>query len=293
MIKTDATNSTKARRDAIVSRVKKEKGIKLIFLESICTDPSIIQANVDVKVASGDPDYDGMLREKVREDFLRRIQHRESHYKTIDDKQLSYCKFVNVGYEVTINRIDNYLSSRVAFYLMNLYVTPRSIFFTRHGESQYNVEAKIGGDSCLSKRGLEYAKALPALIANSISDAPLTVWTSTLKRTIQTAGDLPYPKLTWKSLDKLDAGVCDGMTYEEIKATEHYPEDYAQRDDDKFNYRYRGGESYRDVVVRLEPVIMELERQENILIVCHQVKEKRKRRLTLFFKKRQTDRLEK
>lgn len=32
-----------------------------------------------------------------------------------------------------------------------------------------------------------------------------------------------------------------------------------------------GGESYRDVIVRLEPVIMELERQDNILIVCHQV----------------------
>ena len=34
---------------------------------------------------------------------------------------------------------------------------------------------------------------------------------------------------------------------------------------------YQGGESYRDVVVRLEPVIMELERQENILIIGHQV----------------------
>lgn len=33
-----------------------------------------------------------------------------------------------------------------------------------------------------------------------------------------------------------------------------------------------GGESYRDVIVRLEPVIMELERQDNILIVCHQVR---------------------
>ena len=32
----------------------------------------------------------------------------------------------------------------------------------------------------------------------------------------------------------------------------------------------RGGESYQDVVVRLEPVIMELERQENIIIICHQ-----------------------
>jgi 6-phosphofructo-2-kinase / fructose-2,6-biphosphatase 2 len=50
-----------------------------------------------------------------------------------------------------------------------------------------------------------------------------------------------------------------------------YPDDFANRDEDKFNYRYRGGESYRDVVVRLEPVIMELERQENILIIGHQV----------------------
>lgn len=44
----------------------------------------------------------------------------------------------------------------------------------------------------------------------------MQVWTSTLQRTIETAGSLNYPKLAWKSLDELDAGVCDGMTYEEI-----------------------------------------------------------------------------
>ncbi|MBW0475242.1 hypothetical protein O181_014957 [Austropuccinia psidii MF-1] len=264
----DATNSTKARRDVIINRLKNEKGIKLIFLESICTDPAMIQANVAVKVASGDPDYDGMPREKAKEDFLKRIAYYEANYETINEFELSFCKVIDVGKEAIVNRIDNYLASRVAFYLMNLHITPRSIFFTRHGESQFNVEGKIGGDSPLSERGLEYASALPKLIADSIGNTPLTVWTSTLKRTIQTARDLPYPKLTWKSLDELDAGVCDGMTYEEIE--EHYPEDYAERDDDKFNYRYRGGESYRDVVVRLEPVIMELERQGNILIVCHQ-----------------------
>ena len=43
------------------------------------------------------------------------------------------------------------------------------------------------------------------------------VWTSTLQRTIETAQALPFPKLTWKALDELDAGVCDGMTYEEIE----------------------------------------------------------------------------
>jgi 6-phosphofructo-2-kinase/fructose-2,6-biphosphatase 2 len=130
------------------------------------------------------------------------------------------------------------------------------------------VEGKIGGDSNLSERGWAYAKALPQLVQDAVGDAPLTVWHSTLKRTAQTASYLPYPKLAWKSLDELDAGVCDAMTYEEIE--KYYPEDYASRDEDKFNYRYRGGESYFDVVTRLEPVIMELERQENILIIGHQ-----------------------
>jgi broad specificity phosphatase PhoE len=38
-----------------------------------------------------------------------------------------------------------------------------------------------------------------------------------MKRTIGTAEHLTYPKLAWKALDELDAGVCDGMTYEEIE----------------------------------------------------------------------------
>ena len=121
---------------------------------------------------------------------------------------------------------------------MNLHLTPRSIFLTRHGESQYNVEGKIGGDAELSKRGKKYASALPRLIKDNIGEVALTVWTSTLRRTIETAAGLPYQKLTWKSLDELDAGVCDGMTYEDIEAA--YPEDYEARDNDKYNYRYQG-----------------------------------------------------
>lgn len=38
-----------------------------------------------------------------------------------------------------------------------------------------------------------------------------------MRRTIATAEHLTYPKLQWKALDELDAGVCDGMTYEEIE----------------------------------------------------------------------------
>ncbi|KAF8952489.1 6-phosphofructo-2-kinase-domain-containing protein [Flammula alnicola] len=264
----DATNSTRARRASIEARVAKEKGIHLIFLESLCDDPAIIAANVALKVSSGDPDYKDTSPEEAKRDFLRRITEYEKVYETITEPHLSYLQIVNVGSQVTVSRIHGYLQSRIAFYLMNLHLKPRSIYLSRHGESQFNVEGKIGGDSLLSPHGMQYADALPALIKDNIGDAPLTVWTSTLRRTIQTGSNLEYTKLTWKSLDELDAGVCDGMTYEEIEQA--YPDDFANRDDDKFNYRYRGGESYRDVVVRLEPVIMELERQENVLVIGHQ-----------------------
>ena len=268
----DATNTTKARRRQIAERVAQEPGMRLLFLESVCTDPAVVAANVEVKVQSRDPDYVNMNRDQARSDFLRRIRHYEDVYEPLDadgtERHYSYCKIIDVGSTATMNLISSYLKSQIAFYLLNLHIAPRNIFMSRHGESQFNVEGKIGGDSGLSERGWAYARALPKLIQDHVGDEELTVWHSSLRRTGQTASLLPYPKLVWKSLDELDAGVCDGMTYEEIE--KFYPEDSASRDEDKFNYRYRGGESYRDVVVRLEPVIMELERQTNILIIGHQ-----------------------
>lgn len=62
--------------------------------------------------------------------------------------------------------------------------------------------------------------------------------------------------------------MCDGKTYAMIKR--EYPDQFAARDKDKFAYRYPRGESYEDLVARLEPVIMELERQGNVLVVSHQ-----------------------
>jgi len=58
------------------------------------------------------------------------------------------------------------------------------------------------------------------------------------------------------------------MTYEEI--AEKFPQEFQSRDRSKFSYRYPRGESYEDLVARLEPVIMELERQENVLLIGHQ-----------------------
>ncbi|KAJ9069155.1 Fructose-2,6-bisphosphatase [Entomophthora muscae] len=263
----DATNSTSERRQFILEHCNK-KDVQVMFIESICDNEKLILQNI-MAVKTSSPDYSSVEEKQTAvQDFRNRIEHYAKAYETITDNELTYIKLINVGSKYIVNKIRGYLESRVVYYLMNLHIIPRNIFISRHGESVYNTQGKIGGDSELSPQGQLYAEALPKLISTHLKTQKLRVWTSTLRRTIATGAKLPYPKLQWKSLDELDAGVCDGLTYEEI--AERFPEDYANRDNDKFNYRYRGGESYHDLVLRLEPVIMELERQEDIVIIGHQ-----------------------
>ena len=72
----------------------------------------------------------------------------------------------------------------------------------------------------------------------------------------------------WKALNEIDAGVCEELTYGEIR--ERYPDQYAARERDKLSFRYVNGESYRDLIARLEPVIMAMEREGDIVVVGHQ-----------------------
>lgn len=119
------------RRAWIEQRVKQEKGLDVIFLESVCDDPAIIAANVALKVTSGDPDYKDTSPGEAKRDFLRRIHEYEKVYETITEDHLSYLRIVNVGSNVTVSNIHGYLASRIAFYLMNLHLKPRSIYLSR------------------------------------------------------------------------------------------------------------------------------------------------------------------
>uniref|UniRef100_A0A3Q3WGC7 6-phosphofructo-2-kinase domain-containing protein n=1 Tax=Mola mola TaxID=94237 RepID=A0A3Q3WGC7_MOLML len=264
----DATNTTAERRDVILGFAK-DNGYKVFFVESICDDPEIIAENIkQVKLSS--PDYTDCDKEEAAADFLKRIECYKMTYVPLDDskdRNLSYIKIFDVGSRYLVNRVQDHIQSRIVYYLMNIHVTPRSIYLCRHGESELNLVGRIGGDSGLSPRGAKFASALGAYMrGQSIRD--LKVWASHMKRTIQTAEALGVQYEQWKALNEIDAGVCEEMTYEEIQ--ENCPEEFALRDQNKYRYRYPKGESYEDLVQRLEPVIMELERQENVLVICHQ-----------------------
>uniref|UniRef100_A0AAX7T4V3 6-phosphofructo-2-kinase domain-containing protein n=1 Tax=Astatotilapia calliptera TaxID=8154 RepID=A0AAX7T4V3_ASTCA len=264
----DATNTTRERRAIIVSFAM-EMGYKVFFVESICDDPEIIAENIR-QVKFGSPDYADRDIDEAMEDFTQRIDCYRASYMPIDDekdRKLSYIKIFDVGSRYLVNRVQDHIQSRIVYYLMNIHVTPRSIYLSRHGESELNLLGRIGGDTGLSPRGKKYASALATFIkGQKIID--LKVWTSHMKRTVQTAEALGVQYEQWKALNEIDAGVCEELTYEEIQ--ENFPEEFALRDQDKYRYRYPKGESYEDLVHRLEPVIMELERQENVLVICHQ-----------------------
>ncbi|KAL0157630.1 hypothetical protein M9458_045706, partial [Cirrhinus mrigala] len=68
---------------------------------------------------------------------------------------LSFIQVINVGQRFLVNRVQDYIQSKIVYYLMNIHVQKHSIYLCRHGESQHNVQGCIGGDSELSSRGKE------------------------------------------------------------------------------------------------------------------------------------------
>ncbi|PIA32389.1 hypothetical protein AQUCO_04500175v1 [Aquilegia coerulea] len=267
----DATNSSRSRRNMLMKMA--EGKCKIIFLETLCTDERIIERNIRLKIQQS-PDYADVADfEAGLQDFKNRLANYEKVYEPVEEG--SYIKMIDMasgqGGQIQVNNISGYLPGRIVFFLVNTHLTPRPILLTRHGESRDNVRGRIGGDTALSEAGELYMKKLANFVEKRLkSERTASIWTSTLQRTILTAGPIVgFPKIQWRALDEINAGVCDGMTYEEIK--KNMPEEYESRKKDKLRYRYPRGESYLDVIQRLEPVIIELERQRApVVVISHQ-----------------------
>jgi broad specificity phosphatase PhoE/predicted kinase len=262
----DATNSTRERR-ALVCAHCAAAGLEVVFVESTCNDPSIVESNIRATKARS-PDYEGVPEEEAVQDFRLRIAHYEHTYEEVGEYEGPFIKVIDVGRKMVLHQIHGYVLARVVHFLINLHVQPHSVWLTRHGESSFNVLGRIGGDAPLSEAGRAYAAQLAAIVRDRVGH-DVVVWTSTLRRTIETAEILGLPFRAWRALDEIDAGVCDGMTYAEIASG--MPEEYEGRMADKFRYRYPRGESYQDVIQRLEPVIFELERERSpVVVIGHQ-----------------------
>jgi len=380
----DGTNSTTARRNLIrnyIAEVRKTSGVRfrILFVESICSDEELIERNI-MSTKLCNPDYVSVDPKEAIKDFRERILEYESIYVPLTTRDGSFIKLINSGERLVGHAVFGYVEGRIMYFLMHLNLNRKPIFLTRHGESEYNVQGRVGGDAPLSAAGRQYAKALvnwfdlqPECTKVTISirglanitgtytmqcdlisarpcyksvfkdlllwyherldrwvitklqhvklawpknavhegyvlavldeenvsspekgaefrwkvwdaeacklkssspveilkDAGCRLWCSTLQRTIQTVSVFTKMKpVRWRALSEIEVGTCDGLTYEEIK--HNFPDEYRKRQEDKLCYRYPGGESYKDVIQRLEPVIFELERSRlPVIVVGH------------------------
>ena len=128
--------------------------------------------------------------------------------------------------------------------------------------------------------GRKYAFAMNKFIqerhpfSGENSEPQFTVLTSTLRRTIESVAYFDPQKYNMqhiRTLNEIYAGNCESLSYQE--AQEQYPSEFATRAKNKLISRFPGpgGECYADVIDRLQPIIVELERMESdILLVTHQ-----------------------
>lgn len=283
--------------------------LNVLFVESLCTDQNLLESNMRLKLSGPDyqdKDPHAALEDfKKRVAIYEKNYVPIGDYE--EDNNMPYVKMVDVGRKMISHQIKGFLAGQAVYYLLNFNLAPRMIWITRHGESMDNVAGRIGGDSDLSENGQKYAKAMSRFIGRQRKDWSIRqadkmanthfppvpgdhtppnpyfsheddqhnfcVWTSMLKRSIQSAQhfcDEEYEVKQMRMLDELNAGIMEGLTYDEIR-TKH-AEEYLRRRRDKLAYRYPGpgGEGYLDVINRIRPVIVELERMtDHCLLVTH------------------------
>ena len=309
----DATNTTRERRINLMKRIReRDPDINVLFLESRAQDKNLLESNMRLKLSGPDykdKDPEWALKDfKERVQIYERKYVELGDYE--EENSMPYCSMVDVGRKMVTHQVHGFLSIQAVTYLMNFNLAPRQIWLTRHGESMDNVNGKIGGDSDLSPMGQKYARALEKFISKERilweqrqnekrqtthfpprpgdttppnpeytgqTGAPearnFCVWTSMLRRSIQTSAHFSedeYDLKQMRMLDELNAGYMEGMTYEQIK--EKYPHEFELRVRDKLHYRYPGpgGEGYLDIINRISKVILEVERMtDHVLIIGH------------------------
>jgi len=244
---------------------------RIIYLEVILSD-DVVEELIRLKARTS-PEYAGYTPEDAEADFRARIVEYKKAYTNVGDHH-NFIKIIN-NLKHELNGIRGYLPSKIVNWLLNIRAGRYShpIYFSRHGESQYNLEDRIGGDPDLSVKGREDAHRL-ALYIRTLphKKEDMEIWTSKLKRTIQTAAELEadgYVMRRWEALNEIHAGICEHLTYARVR--EQYPFIEELRKKDKYSFRYPEGESYQDLVSRLERVILALERMDKpVIVVAHQ-----------------------
>jgi probable phosphoglycerate mutase len=150
-----------------------------------------------------------------------------------------------------------------------------TIYFVRHGETDWNAEGRLQGqrDTSLNALGRRQADEVGALLKSLVpGPAALDYVASPLARTRETmerlrlgAGLPPDGFRLDPRLREIAFGAWEGLTWKEIRARDGARA--AARDRDRFGYVSPDGESYAMVVERLRPLVAAID--QDTVIVSH------------------------
>jgi len=205
-------------------------------------------------------------------DLKRRIINYEKVYETITDDKLSYIKIINLKSKVICNLISGSVPKMLTDYVMRLHIQTRNIWFTRPAQCILSEESSGVEPSDFTESGLRYAQKLAEFVQKRLTPqqfSQLIVFTGTSARAVNTAqfikGATIIPTTT---INVLDGGLCHRMTPQQIASK--MPDVWACWQEDRFNYRLPGGESFADLIQRLRAFVLELEQlTAPLLIISH------------------------
>lgn len=185
--------------------------------------------------------------------YLKRIEMRIPMFETMDEKELNYIKMINAGAKFFYNNVSfNYLSHRIVFYLTNVHIKSRTTFFVRAGTT--TEEDTYKSDAPLSEEGQAYAQRMSEILIKhreqeqaernqkggaDVPLRPLSVWTSTRMRTVQTADylkDKGYKVRQRSQMSQINPGVCEGMTEPDVLKA--FPDEVDKQQMDPYHHRY-------------------------------------------------------
>lgn len=255
----DASNTQAGRRKIIYDRLV-GSGARVIFLECIYShgyESAVCEHVRELRLTC--PEYANVESAQASLDFQQRIEHYRPHYVPFGggagEDDLPYIKLLDGGERIVANKVCGYLQSRMLYYLMNLHHGSKRIFL-------YQLSTKVA-----SLR--EHAEPARRYLETIDDPRTFSVWTET-SLISGVVGDIfsGHELLTKPQLRARDPGLVEGLEGPEIQA--RFPDDYQRELEDPYRHRYPRAESYHDLVVRLENVMMELEREpKDLLIIAH------------------------
>ena len=129
----DASNVTMKRRALLQEKINAHSercGIppmSLVFIESICTDESVIREQMLFKVHHS-PDFATMAEADALADLQQRIEHYEKIYDTVREEEGAYIKMFDLRAKASVCNIYGRMSKSVLPFLLALHWHPRPFF---------------------------------------------------------------------------------------------------------------------------------------------------------------------